>query len=92
MLIGLFGYLDGYNGTFLFDVGKAYEDVPYMGMRIVSASLIQSIRLCVLRVNLDNTGMRMYGSFSSPAVIPYRLAHDVISSGRCVHLPLSHLW
>jgi dolichyl-phosphate-mannose-protein mannosyltransferase len=36
MMIGMFGYLSGYNGSFIFDVGKPYEDTPYMGMRIVS--------------------------------------------------------
>jgi dolichyl-phosphate-mannose-protein mannosyltransferase len=36
MLIGLFGYLDGYNATFAFDKpGDKYEDYPYMGMRTV---------------------------------------------------------
>lgn len=36
MLIGLFGYLDGYNATFAFEKpGDKYEDYPYMGMRIV---------------------------------------------------------
>lgn len=35
MLIGLFGYLDGYNGSFAFEKpGDKYEDYPYMGMRI----------------------------------------------------------
>jgi len=34
MLIGLFGYLDGYNATFAFEKpGDKYEDHPYMGMR-----------------------------------------------------------
>lgn len=34
MLIGLFGYLDGYNATFAFEKpGDKYEDYPYMGMR-----------------------------------------------------------
>lgn len=37
MLIGLFGYLDGYNATFAFEKpGDKYEDHPYMGMRFVS--------------------------------------------------------
>ena len=36
MLIGLFGYLDGYNATFAFEKpGDKYLDYPYMGMRIV---------------------------------------------------------
>ena len=40
MLIGLFGYLDGYNGSFHFDKpGDKFEDHQYMGMRIVSCSL-----------------------------------------------------
>ncbi len=43
MLIGLFGYLDGYNATFAFEKpGDKYEDYPYMGMRLVS--LLNSIR------------------------------------------------
>lgn len=38
MLIGLFGYLDGYNATFAFEKpGDKYEDYPYMGMRAVSS-------------------------------------------------------
>jgi dolichyl-phosphate-mannose-protein mannosyltransferase len=38
MLIGLFGYLDGYNGSFHFDKpGDKFEDHKYMGMRIVSS-------------------------------------------------------
>ena len=40
MMIGLFGYLSGYNGSFIFDVGKPYEDTPYIGMRIVSFKVI----------------------------------------------------
>ncbi len=36
MLIGLFGYLDGYDATFAFEKpGDKYEHHPYMGMRIV---------------------------------------------------------
>lgn len=36
MLIGLFGYLDGYNATFPFEKpGDKYMDYPYMGMRVV---------------------------------------------------------
>lgn len=36
MLIGLFGYLDGYNASFAFDKpGDKFEDYPFMGMRIV---------------------------------------------------------
>ena len=36
MMIGLFGYLDGYKGNFDFDKpGTMYEDVPYQGMRLV---------------------------------------------------------
>ncbi|XP_032796479.2 protein O-mannosyl-transferase 2 [Daphnia magna] len=35
MLIGLFGYLDGYNGSFHFDKpGDKFEEHQYMGMRI----------------------------------------------------------
>jgi hypothetical protein len=42
MLIGLFGYLDGYNGSFHFDKpGDKFEDHQYMGMRIVSCSLLK---------------------------------------------------
>lgn len=36
MLIGLFGYLDGYNASFPFEKpGDKYGDSPFMGMRIV---------------------------------------------------------
>lgn len=37
MLIGLFGYLDGYNATFSFEKpGTNYGDYPIYGMRLVS--------------------------------------------------------
>lgn len=37
MLIGLFGYLDGYKGNFAFDKpGDKYNDYPYIGMRVVN--------------------------------------------------------
>jgi len=40
MMIGLFGYLDGYKGNFDFDKpGTMYEDVPYQGMRLGCAIL-----------------------------------------------------
>lgn len=40
MLIGLAGHLTGYNGSFAFSKpGDLYEDVPYVGMRIVSVNL-----------------------------------------------------
>ena len=36
MLIGLFGYLDGYDASFPFiKPGDLYEDKPYLGMRLV---------------------------------------------------------
>lgn len=36
MLIGLSGYLTGYDGTFAFDKpGDKYENTSYIGMRIV---------------------------------------------------------
>lgn len=35
MLIGLSGYLTGYNGTFAFNKpGDSYEDYPVLGMRL----------------------------------------------------------
>ena len=38
MLIGLFGYLDGYNATFPFNQpGDKFEDYPFMGMRGVNS-------------------------------------------------------
>lgn len=41
MLIGLFGYLDGYNATFPFDKpGDSYQDYPFMGMRGVGAKCL----------------------------------------------------
>lgn len=37
MLIGLSGYLTGYDGSFAFDKpGDKYENVSYIGMRMVS--------------------------------------------------------
>lgn len=37
MLIGLSGYLTGYDGKFAFDKpGDKYENTSYVGMRIVS--------------------------------------------------------
>lgn len=36
MLIGLSGYLTGYDGNFAFDKpGDKYENISYIGMRIV---------------------------------------------------------
>lgn len=36
MLIGLSGYLSGYDGTFPFDKpGDKYENTSYVGMRVV---------------------------------------------------------
>lgn len=44
MLIGLFGYLDGYNATFAFEKpGDKYEDHPFMGMRMVMMNLCTHI-------------------------------------------------
>jgi len=41
MLIGLSGYLTGYDGRFAFEKpGDKYEDVNYLGMRLVSMQLI----------------------------------------------------
>jgi len=40
MLIGLFGYLDGYQGNFAFETpGDMYGDIPYQGMRLGCAIL-----------------------------------------------------
>lgn len=37
MLIGAFGYMTGYDGTFPFvKPGDKYEGVHYLGMRVVS--------------------------------------------------------
>lgn len=37
MLIALSGYVTGYDGSFLFDKpGDKYENVNYIGMRVVS--------------------------------------------------------
>jgi len=36
MLLGLFGYLDGYKANFEFEKpGDEYLDIPYVGMRMV---------------------------------------------------------
>lgn len=41
MLIGLSGYLTGYDGTFAFDKpGDKYENTSYIGMRIVTAVIV----------------------------------------------------
>lgn len=41
MLIGLSGYLTGYDGRFAFEKpGDKYEDVSYIGMRVVSLKRI----------------------------------------------------
>ena len=46
MLIALSGYLTGYNGTFPFEKpGDKFENVPYVGMRIVS---VTSFALCYM--------------------------------------------
>ena len=40
MLIGLSGYLTGYNGTFPFNKpGDSYEDYPILGMRLFCVTL-----------------------------------------------------
>lgn len=46
MLIGLSGYLTGYNGSFAFDKpGDKYENVSYLGMRVVSLkNLVLSVK------------------------------------------------
>ena len=52
MLIGLFGYLDGYNGSFAFEKpGDKYEDYPYMGMRIVTTLVIISNSINIDLIN-----------------------------------------
>lgn len=44
MLIGLSGYLTGYDGNFAFDKpGDKYENVSYIGMRVVSIINITKI-------------------------------------------------
>lgn len=41
MLIGLAGSLSGYNGNFSFSKpGNKYEDVPYLGMRVVCITFV----------------------------------------------------
>lgn len=50
MLIGLSGYLTGYDGKFAFDKpGDKYENTSYVGMRIVS-NLRNKSTDCLLRV------------------------------------------
>lgn len=45
MLIGLSGYLTGYDGNFAFDKpGDKYENVSYIGMRIVSRFNMKEIQ------------------------------------------------
>uniref|UniRef100_A0A0P4XP58 Protein O-mannosyl-transferase 2 n=1 Tax=Daphnia magna TaxID=35525 RepID=A0A0P4XP58_9CRUS len=51
MLVALFGYLDGYDGSFWFEVGKKYGDASYMGMRIgcaIMGALV--VPLCFLTI------------------------------------------
>lgn len=44
MLIGLSGYLTGYNGTFPFDKpGDKYENASYIGMRLFCTGLGASV-------------------------------------------------
>lgn len=51
MLIGLFGYLDGYDATFAFEKpGDKYEHHPYMGMRIVGFNLNKLISQNLYRI------------------------------------------
>lgn len=40
MMIGMFGYLTGYDGTFPFESpGQKYNETKYVGMRVVSDAL-----------------------------------------------------
>lgn len=63
MLIGLSGYLTGYDGTFPFDKpGDKYENTSYVGMRLVSSST-ELLRLnCQKSLLLDSN---RHLSFSS---------------------------
>lgn len=46
MLIGLSGYLTGYDGSFAFDKpGDKYENTSYIGMRLVICSAIVFVSL-----------------------------------------------
>lgn len=41
MMIGMFGYLTGYDGTFPFESpGQKYNETKYVGMRVVRKSNI----------------------------------------------------
>lgn len=49
MLIGLSGYLTGYDGKFAFDKpGDKYENTSYIGMRLVS--LIQLVFFLLIKI------------------------------------------
>lgn len=52
MLIGLSGYLTGYDGTFPFEKpGDKYENTNYIGMRIVSINLCLPVIAKYYKIN-----------------------------------------
>ena len=90
MLIGLFGYLDGYNASFPFiKPGDQYEDYRYLGMRMVRFPprllrywFVEWELKCGFHIGLRNNGR----SYSAP-VIPHRLGDDFFASSCIVQWP-----
>ncbi|CAG9860761.1 unnamed protein product [Phyllotreta striolata] len=70
MLIGLSGYLTGYDGTFSFDKpGDKYENTSYLGMRIFCSSLGASIVPMSLVAVEEMTGSLSSALFASTLLL-----------------------
>lgn len=64
MLIALSGYMTGYDGTFPFEKpGDKFENVNYVGMRIVSA------------IELSNKHQKRYISYEILKIVYCNCAH-----------------
>lgn len=73
MLIGLSGYLTGYDGKFAFDKpGDKYENTSYLGMRLFCSTLGASIAPMIF-VSVDE----MTGSVSAAAFASILIVFDV---------------
>ena len=83
MLIGLFGYLDGYNATFAFEKpGDKYEDYPYMGMRLVSVMRVENFNKFIYEYSNTILGLRHHGSSFGSSFFFDCLGNDVFSTCR----------
>jgi len=91
MLIGLFGYLDGYDATFPFiKPGDLYEDKPYIGMRLVCyTSRYHNKHFKYLNFPL---GLCHYGSYASSSFIPYCLGDDFFIISCYICWVTSSIW